>query len=400
MDRKRLSLLILSSAMFAIWACGEGSVSEATDADEMVLNLLTEKSGPELLSLDSGFLSSEYCKKHADDCKLIESSSSSKKESSSSSAKSSSSGKSSSSSSKGSSSSAKSSSSVSSSSSVKGSSSSSKGASSSSAAPTISGHCEVVKNDVVLIGDKVIWKYVPDEGSIQSAAYEWDVSSEVEKGIVEGELSGTGTPKLTVVFTKAGKKYGPMLTFGGETFDCEEEVRVVEKSDVSSSSSAVEESSSSSEASSSSKAKSSSSSAVKGHCAVSKSVVYVGEEVDWYIAGPDGEMLSGTYNWIDLGEGAEIVSGENSGKGETKVTVVYSTMGNKVPFVQYGTQSLTCDQDDDGNQLLEVKAQEKSSSSEAPEESSSSEEVVVKSSSSKGENPNPCPDGNCEVIDF
>ena len=44
MDRKKkLIPLLLSSAMFLIWACGEGSINEVTDTDERAIANLSEK---------------------------------------------------------------------------------------------------------------------------------------------------------------------------------------------------------------------------------------------------------------------------------------------------------------------------------------------------------------------
>lgn len=364
MDRKRFLPLLVSSAMLCLWACGEGEISRAEDADEMAKKIVTEKSDYEFASYYV-----EYCKKQKD-CKVefVKSCSS---------AKSSSSGK-------GSSSSAKSSSSGKGSSSSAKSSSSGKPGSSSSFVPTVSGKCDLVKPSVVHVGDTVIWRYLPNEKSIESDKYEWSVSNEVEKSIVAGELSGIGTPKITVVFKTIGKKYGPELTFGGKEFDCADTVIVVEKSvdPVSSSS----QSSSSAPPSSSSKPKSSSSSTPEGHCAVSKHKVEVGESVDWYVAGPNEEVLEGKYNWRDLGDGGELVDPQTQsleGRGSTKITVKYSQSGPKEAQVQFGIQVLMCDLDSDGNQLLEVVNKPETSSSSAPPVVSSSS--VVRSSSSRAQ---------------
>ena len=389
MDRKKLSLLLLSSAMLGMWGCGEGDVFEATDDDELLVSKIEKMDDAEFLQT---FID-DYCKgKKSCEEQFVKSSSSSE-ESSSSSEKSSSSKSKSSSSVKSSSSSAKSSSSVkSSSSSAKSSSSVS---SSSKDAPKISGKCELIKPSEVHVGDAVIWRYLPDDNSVESAAFKWEVSNQIKEGLEDGELEGTGLPELTVTFSTIGKKIGPYLHFGDEGFDCDYVIVVEEGTEP------VESSSSSApKSSSSSKAKSSSSSAVEGHCAVTKSEVYVGDEVDWYVAGPDGEVLEGFYNWIDIGTGGEIVAGKQSDRnGSTRITVVYSQTGAKVTHVQFGNQMIDCDYNE-GEDFLVVKAKEVSSSSSSePEESSSSEEeIIVKSSSSKGEDP--CPDGNCGVIDF
>ena len=197
MDRKLLIPLFISSAMFFMWACGEGNVVEATDADEMAKKKMEEIDDEELAK----YFIKQYCKgKKNCDVELIKSSSSveeessssvSKNKSSSSNTKSSSSGKSS-----GSSSSTKSSSSRNDSGS-----SSSKGSSSSVKTDPqhVSGKCELLMPDVVHVGDEVIWRYLPDEGSKDSAPFEWDLNNEVEKSIVDGELTGTGVPEITVV---------------------------------------------------------------------------------------------------------------------------------------------------------------------------------------------------------
>ena len=354
MDRKKLIPLFLSSAMLLLWACAEGDVVNATDDDELMKSKIAEAS-------DEKFLESfiTYCKKQKGcDAEIVKTSSS---------AKSSSSGKSSSSSAK--------------------SSSSGKSSSSSKGTPKISGKCDLIKPSVVHVGDDVIWRYLPDENSIESASFEWDVNNEVEKGIVEGELSGTGHPEIRVVFTKKGIKYGPTLTFGGQEFDCDN-LTVVEAgaNPESSSSSAQSSSSSKKESSSSSEPKSSSSATPEGHCAVSKSEVYVGEAVEWYIAGPDGEVLEAKYNWIDLGADGEVDSGDRkSDFGAAKVSVIYTSTGSKETLVQFAQQGLiSCDKDENGDPLLNVISKaESSSSAEEPEESSSSEEPDPESSSSK-----------------
>ena len=380
MDRKKLIPLFLSSAMLLLWACAEGDVVNATDDDELMKSKIAEAS-------DEKFLESfiTYCKKQKGcDAEIVKTSSSAK---SSSSGKSSSSSAKSSSSGKSSSSFAKSSSSGKSSSSSAKSSSSGKSSSSSKGTPKISGKCDLIKPSVVHVGDDVIWRYLPDENSIESASFEWDVNNEVEKGIVEGELSGTGHPEIRVVFTKKGLKYGPTLTFGGQEFDCDN-LTVVEAgaNPESSSSSAQSSSSSKKESSSSSEPKSSSSATPEGHCAVSKSEVYVGEAVEWYIAGPDGEVLEAKYNWIDLGADGEVDSGDRkSDFGAAKVSVIYTSTGSKETLVQFAQQGLiSCDKDENGDPLLNVISKaESSSSAEEPEESSSSEEPDPESSSSK-----------------
>jgi hypothetical protein len=239
----------------------------------------------------------------------------------------------------------------------------------------VSGKCELLMPDVVHVGDEVIWRYLPDEGSKDSAPFEWDLNNEVEKSIVDGELTGTGVPEITVVFKNAGKKFGPGIYFDGEYFDCDNLVVYAEGSGpATSSSSTVKPSSSSVAKSSSSQAKSSSSSVPEGHCAVSKREVFVGDEVEWYVAGPDGSVLSAKYNWMDLGADGVLVSGEKSGTGEAKIVVKYTTDGAKEPMVQFAKQGLiTCQNDEEGDQLLVVKPKAVSSSSE---------EVILESSSS------------------
>ena len=102
-------------------------------------------------------------------------------------------------------------------------SSSSKGLSSSAKKVSlrVSGKCELLMPDVVHVGDEVVWRYQPDEGSKDSAPFEWDLNNEVEKSIVDGVLTGNGVPEITVVFKTAGKKFGPGIYFDGEYFDCE-----------------------------------------------------------------------------------------------------------------------------------------------------------------------------------
>ena len=131
--------------------------------------------------------------------------------------------------------------------------------------------------------------------------------------------------------------------------------------------------SSSSEAESSSSEVKSSSSAVRGYCKVSKREAFVDEEVYWYVADENGVELEGYHNWTGLGAFGTLVSGEREGNGSTRIKVKYSAPGQKEPTVQYGTQALICDIDDELDPFLVVKPKiEESSSSEEPEESSSS----------------------------
>jgi hypothetical protein len=69
-----------------------------------------------------------------------------------------------------------------------------------------------------------------------------------------------------------------------------------------------------------------------------------------------------------------------------------------VQFAKQGT--IVCDQNSEGDPLLTVLAKAVSSSSEEESEESSSSTSEPKSSSSKNNDPDPCPDGNCEVIDL
>ena len=414
MDRKKfipLSLL-LSSAMFVFWACGEGDIIGVDDKDETVLKKFEEEldsTKKDYAKKAEKFLEPflEYCNSkegHKNGCNadIMKMSSSSKNggdNSASSKSSSSTSGKNSSSSSAGSSSSkGGSSSSGTVSSSSKKTDSSSSTASSSSAALKVSGTC-IVSKGTVYIGEEVTWEYVPDEGSLLTANFVWEPSNEVENAIVEGKLSGNGVPKLTVKFSKKGFKASPDLTFGGTIFDDCPGVEVLEKNAPQSSSSEAESSSSEEESSSSV-----SSSSVKGYCAVSKRKIFVGETVDWYIVNADGEELVGKHKWIDLGdETAELVDGEDNGTGSTRITVKYTrTKPAVVAMATFGTQTIDCERneldDNDEDALLEVMAEQVSSSSEEapPEESSSSSsDEEEKSSSSKaldpcGEDPESC----------
>jgi len=384
MGRKNLVSLILTSTMVFMWACGEGDVANLTDADEMVKKIISEKSDREFLEAFA-----EHCEKSGE-CKVDLSESSSSEEDdeeSSSSAAVSSSAKSKSSSSvksgssKNSSSSKKSSSSAAKSSNSGKTSSSATAKSSSSVAQLVSGVCELLAPDVIHVGDEVIWRYIPDENSLEYAEYEWDVSNEIENGLLSGSLKGKGFPEdLTVAFQNAKnrKKYGPTLIYDGVEIDCPNIDYVYDVGEEPTSSSSAEVKSSSAKAKSSSSVASSSSAApvVKGHCAVSKAEVYVGDEVEWYVAGPDGEVLENSYNWIDIGVGGVLVSGEQKGKGLTKIVVKYSDAGTKSPMVQYAKQGLLmCDVDEDGNPMLTV----------LPKiENSSSSKKVVNTSSSMG----------------
>ena len=360
MERKKLLTLFISSAMLGLWACAEGDIVEANDKDEMVQKLVSEKDDYEFVE---PFM--KYCqKKKGCEAEYVKSSSSVEESSSSEEGVTSGSSKSSSSV-KGSSASGKSSSSGNSSSSKgNGSSASSSNSGNNSSQSTVSivsGKCVLEKPEEVHVGDEVVWRYAPDKGSIESADFVWEMSNEVEKSLVEGTASGTGTPAIKVVFKTAGRKYGPFLHFGNEDFDCDN--LVVAAADENHGSSAYVESSSSAE-SSSSKAKSSSSKVVvKGHCAVSKEVVATGEKVDWYVAGPDGEMLEGKDK-------------------PAKITVTYSTSGVKGPMVRYEKQTIMCDTNEEGDPMLHVELKAESSSSKKTEASSSS---TVKSSSSKAQ---------------
>ncbi|WP_295053820.1 hypothetical protein [uncultured Fibrobacter sp.] len=397
MDRKKLIPLFLSSAMLLLWACAEGDIMKADDSDEMIASKSDQNSknaisDEEFLQPYLDYCNSKEGKKKGCEAEIIKSSSSKKDEKSSASEEESSSSKvNSSSSGKGSSSSAKSSSSGKGSSSSTKSSSSGKSSSSSEPAPVVSGKCDLIKPDVVHVGDEIIWRYLPDDNSIGSAKYEWDVNYEVEKSILDGELTGVGLPELMVKFTTKGLKYGPTLTFDGIEFDCENLTVVDIGDDPVSSSSVAESSSSKKESSSSSAPRSSSSSTPMGYCAVSKHEIFVGETVDWYIVDSEGNELEGRYNWFDLGISGELVEGEKSGKGSTRITVRYTQPGTSIYPMGYwnGKYQIDCSRNelDEGNldPLLVIKAKVESSSSseEEPEESSSSTTTPRSSSSSK-----------------
>lgn len=399
MDRNKFIPLLLSSAMAFMWACGEGDISKVTDDDERVKATLLEK-------LDStkkdykknldDFLKPyvEYCKSkkgQEDGCVADVKPSSSSKGNGGESSKSSSSGNTSKSSSSGnantsSSKGGNSSSSGSSSSSSKTANSSSSTASSSSVKLKASGKCVLTVPDIVYIGDEISWRYVPDEGSLQEAEFTWSFNDDDAKNwVVEGKITGTGTPELLVTFKSKGTKVAPTLTFDGKGVECAN-VKVFAKDDPVSSSSEPESSSSEPESSSAE-----SSSSVKGYCAVSKRKVFVDEPVDWYIVDAEGNELAGTHQWFDLGGGTNdvvLVKGEKSGSGSTRITVKYSTPGAKAPIAYLGSDPVTCERnelnDEDVDDLLEVEAMPVSSSSEEfIVESSSSGEVVPESSSSK-----------------
>ena len=377
MERKKVLPLLLSSAMAFLWACAEGDIVDVTNADEIARKKIEETN-------DSVFVEPflKYCEGQKD-CKSerIKSSSSKNGEDKSSSSKNGTSSDSkSSSSSKVESSSSGVSSSSGGSSSSKTSSSSKKLSSSSKEPQGIGGKCDLIKPNVVRVGDTIVWRYQPNEGTLESANFVWnDVSDEVRKGLVDGALSGVGLPEIAVKFTEKGFKSGPVLNFGNHEFDCDN-LTVFNVGEDPGSSSSVE-ASSSSKVRSSSSAKSSSSSIPEGHCAVSKSKVYVGEEVDWYIADENGNVLEGFHKWTYLGDGNTYVRGEQNGNGSTRITVTYSTVGTKETMVQFAKQgTIACDTDMEGEALLEVLAKAVSSSSEEPQESSSSNAV---SSSSK-----------------
>ena len=367
MDRKKLLSVLLTSAMTAFWACGEGDIVKVTDEDEMVAS----KSDPKSKNVisDEEFLQYyiDYCNSkegRKKGCKAELASSSSEK--SSSSGKSSSSAKSSSS---------------------KGSSSSSKGGSSSSSSPKVSGKCQLLKADVVHVGEEVIWRYLPDDNTLEEARFEWNLGDETNIEIGDGDISGTGLPEISVSYKAPGDVTGPSLTFADVEFKCKDSFKVYEKGVDPTSSSSV---SSSSKAESSSSAKSSSSSTPKGYCAVSKHEIEIGESVDWYIVDADSVELEGPYNWFDLGTPDEnIVEGVKKGNGSTRVTVTYTESGTVVPMGVWCSknQSIDCSRneldEDDFKPLLVVKdkAESSSSSEEVSDESSSSKEQ--KSSSSK-----------------
>jgi plastocyanin len=407
MDRKKFIPLLLSSAMAFMWACGEGNITDVTDDDERVKSSFlkeidsTKKDYEEKVhKFIDKFL--EYCNSkegHKAGCEAeYKKSSSSKsnggdsKSSSSKTSSSSSSGNTNTSSSKGGNSS--SSGGTANSSSSKPSSSSSV-ASSSSKTPETKGKCVVSENNVY-IGDEVIWRYLPDEGSLQSAEFAWSFNDDdVKNGVVDGKISGTGTPELLVKFSTKGLKTGPTLTFNGKGVDCGD-VMVLAKNEPKSSSSEQESSSSEPESSSAE-----SSSSVEGFCAVSKRKVFVGEEVDWFIVDADNHELEGTYQWQLRDSDINVISGNASGTGKTRIKVTYSTPGAKEPIMKWmgNKQSKVCDRNEldenDFESLLEVVAKPVSSSSEEfIEESSSSEEYVPESSSSK--QLDPCDPSNPE----
>ncbi|SHK54211.1 hypothetical protein SAMN05720759_103346 [Fibrobacter sp. UWB12] len=401
MERKKFIPLLLSSAMAFLWACGEGSINEVTDVDERAKANLLEKLDSTKKDYEKNvhefvdkFL--EYCngkEGHKDGCEAEYKKSSSSKgsdggsassnSSSSTTSKSSSSGKTNSSSSND----GKSSPSGSSSSS-KPVNSSSSGASSSSAKLKASGECVLTMPDVVYIGDQISWRYVPDEGSLEEAEFTWSFNDDDAKNwVVDGKVSGTGTPELFVTFKSKGTKVAPTLTFDGKGFECKN-VKVAAKDDPVSSSSEPESSSSEPESSSAQ-----SSSSVKGYCAVSKRKIFTGEMVDWYIVDVNGNELSGVHQWVKLGDDtAELIDGERSGSGSTRIQVKYTRPNSKVePMVTWNGKTVSCDRneldEDDFDALLVVETlPESSSSEEVPEESSSSEEEE-KSSSSKAVDP-------------
>ncbi len=397
MDRKKFIPLLLTSAMAFLWACGEGDIVGVDDKDERVKATLSEKLDSTKKDYQKNvdeFLKSfkDYCNSkegHKAGCEIESKKSSSSKSNGGESSKSSSSGGSSKSSSsgKGSSSSSKDGNSGSneSSSSSKPTNSSSSAASSSSTKLEAKGKCVLTKPNVVYVGDEISWRYLPDEGSLESAEFTWSFNDEDAKNwVVDGKITGTGTPELLVKFSTKGRKFGPTLTFNSKGFECDN-VDVVSKSDPVSSSSEPESSSSEPESSSAE-----SSSSVKGYCAVSKRKVYVDEPVEWYIVDAERNILSGVHQWLNYGDNtAEYISGEKSGSGNTKVTVKYTKPNSKVePVVTWNGKTLNCDRDelndDDFGPLLEVEAKPVSSSSEGPiEESSSSEEYIPESSSSK-----------------
>ena len=213
----------------------------------------------------------------------------------------------------------------------------------SSSSKIVSGKCVVDAPDVVYVGDPVTWRYMPDVNSIDSADFIWSVTSELETELASGKLSGSGLPEIVVRFTKKGMKLGPVLTFGGKVIECENLI-VNERVEGISSASVVK--------SSSSLARYSSSVVPEGHCAVSKSKVVVGDTVEWYVAGPDGEVLSANHNWSDIGAGGTLVSGQKQGYGSTKIVVTYSSPGLISPMVQFGNQVIGCY--DNGYPLLIV----------------------------------------------
>ena len=400
MDRKKILPLLFTSAAIILWACGEGSINYVEDQDEIALKELKDKLDTSKKDYDenvNSFLQTfvDYCNSkegHKAGCELekIKKSSSSKKEEN----KSSSSSKTSNSSSSTSANSSSSKGGTTSSSSVKGLSSSSSATSASSSSVSsssskplpVSGKCILDRPEKVYIGDVVTWSYLPDEGSLKKGNFVWEVSDEVEEGLVEGKLSGNGTPSIKVKYSSVGQKFGPELTFAGKEVRCDDDFRVYQVV-VEESSSSEEESSSSSEPESSSSSKA----VVKGYCAVSKRVITVGETVEWFIVDAERQELEGRHQWIGYGDGtAQYVSGEEKGTGSTRVVVQYLQPGDKAPQVTWDGKTVTCERDelseDDFDPLLRVEALPESSSSEEPPEedsSSSSEESEEKSSSSK-----------------
>ena len=380
MNKKILLPLFFSSAVMLMWACGEGDISYADDQDIMVKTKMEEASDYEIAERFMTYCNSKEGK--ANKCSgeylvrssSVDASSSSRRERSSSSSAISSSSK------------PKSSSSVSSSSRVRSSSSrrssSSAAVSSSSTGPQVSGWCVLDAPDVVYIGDTVTWRYLPEENSIDSAEFVWnDVNKgkDVENGLVEGKLSGSGSAKITVTFTSKGTKLGPELNFGGVELDCRNVIVHVEGESISSSSVV---SSSSAARRSSSSGRSSSSAIPEGYCAVSKSKIFVGDTVNWFVADSVGGMLSAYHNWSDLGKDGKLVSGQQKGNDATVIAVTYSSPGQKSPMVQFGKQMIDCGINNNGDPYLIVEAKAASSASEPPKESSSSVEPP-KSSSSK-----------------
>jgi len=422
MDRKKILPLLFTSAAIILWACGEGSINYVEDQDEIVLKDLKDKLDTSKKDYDenvNSFLQTfvDYCNSkegHKAGCELekIKKSSSSKKEEN----KSSSSSKTSNSSSSTSANSSSSKGGTTSSSSVKGSSSSSSATSASSSSVSsssskplpVSGKCILDRPEKVYIGDVVTWSYLPDEGSLEKGNFVWEVSEEVEKGLVEGKLSGNGTPSIKVKYSSVGQKFGPELTFAGKEVRCDDDFRVYQVV-VEESTSSEEESSSSSEPESSSSSKA----AVKGYCAVSKRVIPAGESVEWSIVDADGNVLEGTHNWMALGDAsAELIDGQKKGSGSTTITVKYTQpgdiTGDRAPMATWGTQTVTCEynelDENDMDPLLRVEALPESSSSEEPPEESSSSSGETDSSSSSYKKPVDCvlepDDPACTSYDF
>lgn len=407
MDRKKILPLLFTSAAIILWACGEGSINYVEDKDEIALKDIKDKldtSKKDYNDNANEFLKSflEYCDSkegHKNGCEIERMRSSSSKKADN---KSSSSGKTSNSSSSTSANSSSSKGGTTSSSSVKGSSSStstsasSSSVSSSSSKPLpVSGKCILDRPEKVYIGDVVTWSYLPDEGSLEKGNFVWEVSDEVSAGLVDGKLSGYGTPSIKVKYSSVGQKFGPELTFAEKKIDCDDDFRVY-KVEVEESSSSEEESSSSSEPESSSSSKA----VVKGYCAVSKRVIPAGETVEWSIVDAEGTVLEGTHNWMTLGDAsAELIDGQKKGSGSTKIAVRYSQpgdmTGDRAPMATWGTQTVTCEynelDENDSDPLLRVEAlPESSSSEELLEESSSSSDENSDSSSSSYKKPIDC----------